>query len=549
MNKEIRILFTSVGRRVELMQAFKSAAIKLNIDLTLYGADISDTAPALYFCDRQIIVPCILDSSYITELLSVCLSEKIDCLIPTIDTDLLLLAENKERFTGVGTQVLISDPDKIQICRDKRLTSLYFINCGLKAPMPVDDVKQYSAGLPCFIKPLNGSSSINAFKVENQEDLELKAGQIIDYIIQPFISGTEYTVDILCGFNGEPLLITPRIRLAVRTGEVLKTQIRQDEKIIGECKKLIANFKPCGPMTVQLIRDEKSGEDYYIEINPRFGGGAPLSMRAGADAAEIVLMLLTGKEVEYQENAATDGAEYSRFDQSVCTRKGVATNPPKAIIFDLDDTLYPEKEYVKSGFKAVAKLLPEIENAEEKLWTAFEKRLPAIDTILTEAKLVSRKAECLRVYRSHKPEISLRSGMKDLLDKLRAAGFLLGVITDGRPEGQRVKIDALGLEKLIDHIIITDELGGAQFRKPCDIAFRIMQRRMGIPFETMVYVADNPAKDFIAPKQLGMRYMLFRSVDGLYFPTSSMQETVSIDDLEKILIPNKTIKDNSGSEK
>lgn len=89
------------------------------------------------------------------------------------------------------------------------------------------------------------------------------------------------------------------------------------------------------------------------------------------------------------------------------------------------------------------------------------------------------------------------------------------------------------MDKLIDDIIITDELGGTQFRKPCDIAFRIMQRRWGIPFEQMVYIGDNAEKDFQAPKQLGMRSIFCRNKDGIYFDSSKndVQEIDKISDL------------------
>lgn len=311
----MKILFTSVGRRVELVQAFKESANKNNIDLELIGADISSTAPALFFCDRKIITPRINNSEYIPFLLSFCKENNIDALIPTIDTDLLVLSENKNRFGN--TKVIISSQDKIRICRDKRLTSEFFLNVGLKCPVPVDDYKKYNQGFPAFIKPKDGSSSINAYKVTNQKELESLANMVPDYIIQPFVEGTEYTVDAFCDFDGQPIFITPRIRLAVRSGEVLKTKICQDDKIIWEMKKLIHAFSPCGPITVQLIRDNKTGEDYYIEINPRFGGGAPLSMKAGANSSEILLLLLKGNTCGYINIAAENGAIYCRFDQSI----------------------------------------------------------------------------------------------------------------------------------------------------------------------------------------------------------------------------------------
>lgn len=512
--KTFRILFTGVGRRVELIQAFRQAANRLNVNLKLYGADMAGTAPALAFCDYTRKVCGMRDADYIPELLRICEADRIDLLIPTIDTDLLVLSQNAAEFGKIGTKVLISKPDKIAICRDKNYTADFFESCGLKAPRTVNDYQLYHGPYPCFIKPKDGSSSINAYKVENESELKVYAEQVGDYIVQPFIEGTEYTVDIFCDYEGNPVFVTPRIRVAVRAGEVLKTEIAMDETIIEECRKLIAGFQPCGPMTVQLIRQNTTGDDYYIEINPRFGGGAPLSMKAGARSAEAILKLLSGEKVDYA-NVIDDGAVYSRFDQSVCISEGNNTQPIKGVIFDLDDTLYSERQYVRSGYKKIAEFLGR-EDATDKLYGYFETGKAAIDEYLAEIFESEKKAECLKIYREQIPEIELYEGVVELIQDLKVKGCKVGIITDGRPEGQKNKIKALGLDKLIEDIIITDELGGTQFRKPCDIAFRIMQNRWRLPYEQIVYVGDNPNKDFQAPRQLGMRSLFFKNENGLY---------------------------------
>ena len=319
----MKILFTSVGRRVELIEAFHSAAKKLNISLSIIGADMSESAPAMYFCDERVIAPRIKSEDYIPFLLSLCEREGVDCLIPTIDTDLLVLAESKAAFEAVGTKVLVASEDKVRLCRDKRFTGEYLSSLGLRAPRSYSSVADYDGAFPAFIKPKDGSSSINAYKVENAEDLALYAEKIGDYVIQPFVTGREYTVDVLCDYDGNPVFITPRERLAVRAGEVLQTEICQDDTIIEEIKILVRDFKPSGQITVQLIKDGTTGENNYIEINPRFGGGAPLSFKAGADSAEAVLRILRGERLEYMPYAARDKEVYARFDQSICVRAGV----------------------------------------------------------------------------------------------------------------------------------------------------------------------------------------------------------------------------------
>ena len=506
----MHILFTGVGRRIELLQAFRSAALVLNKELKIYGADMAGTAPALAYCDYTRKVIAMNDPAYIQNLIDICVADKIDLLIPTIDTDLLVLSENKERFAVIGTKVMISEPDKIRICRDKNNTSQFFVDCGLHAPMPVNDWQEYKDGYPAFIKPKDGSSSINAYKVDNVEELEVYAGQVEDYIVQPFVDGREYTIDVFCDWNGEPISIVPRERLQVRAGEVLKTEICMDKTMIEEAKTLCKEFKPCGPMTVQLIRD-KDGIDWFIEINPRFGGGAPLSMKAGARSAEAILQLMDGEKVSYMQ-AIADGAIYSRFDQSVCIKEG--KSKIKGVIFDLDDTLYSEKEYVASGFKAVSDYFGG--GYEDKLWQYFQAGKPPIDELIKEFGRETTEKTALEVYRRHKPKIHLYDSVKELLENLRQRGIRIGIITDGRVEGQRNKIEALGLKKMVDDIIITDELGGVQFRKPCDISFRIMLTRWQLNPADVLYVGDNIAKDFQAPQQLGMRSLYYYNEKGIY---------------------------------
>lgn len=515
LNRTYRILFTGIGRRVELVQAFRQAALNINIDLKIYGADMTGTAPALIFCDFTRTICGMKEPQYISELLYMCQSDHIDIIIPTIDTDLLVLSQNKDKFEKIGTKVLISSPDMISICRDKNYTADFFISCGLKAPKTYNNYEEYPNIYPCFIKPKDGSSSINAFKVNAYEELVVYAEKIKDYVIQPFISGKEFTIDIFCDYDGKPIYITPRERLAVRAGEVLKTQIFMDETLIQESKKIIEKFRPCGPMTVQVIRQNSTNEDYFIEINPRYGGGAPLSMKAGAKSAEAMLRLLSGEHLIYKTNAALDGTIYSRFDQSVCI-SSKSKQPLKGIIFDLDDTLYSEKEYIKSGFEIVGQFLND-SRASEKLWKYFLEGKPAIDLYLDQLGKTDLKNKCLQLYRNQKPAIHLYPGVIELLNNLISHEIKVGMITDGRIEGQENKIVALGLDKLIKDIIITDKLGGSQFRKPNDISFRIMQCRWGIPYEQIAYVGDNINKDFQAPRQLGMREIYFNNKESLYY--------------------------------
>lgn len=186
----------------------------------------------------------------------------------------------------------------------------------------------------------------------------------------------------------------------------------------------------------------------------------------------------------------------------------------EAVIFDLDDTLYCEKDYVRSGYRKIAERFG-IPKLDEQMWAVFQRGGKAIDEVLEAFGLQARKEEALQIYRFQKPDIELQPGVAGLLARIRM-GKKVGIITDGRPEGQNAKLDALGLREMVDEIIITDELGGMELRKPNPEAFVEMQKRMRIPFEKMCYIGDNIKKDFVAPEKLGMTAIWFRNKDGLY---------------------------------
>lgn len=190
----------------------------------------------------------------------------------------------------------------------------------------------------------------------------------------------------------------------------------------------------------------------------------------------------------------------------------------RVVLLDLDDTLYSEREYVRSGYEAVSRRFPAIENMADKLWAAFLNGEKAIDAVLLSEGIHSPENvdKCLSTYRWHTPRIGLYPEVKALLRALREKGVRLGLITDGRPEGQRAKLRALGLEEWFEKIIITDEMGGIEYRKPNVAAFEEMQRFFAVSYGEMVYVGDNPKKDFIAPQKLGMGWVYFNNSEGLY---------------------------------
>ena len=318
MMTEYNILILSAGRRVELVQSFQKAAKRLNIKSNVVAGDCSETAPAIYFADRKAILPRINEDNYVDEIINVCKREGIRLVIPTIDTDLLLLSEERERIESEsGAVVLISSTEVISICRDKINTQKFLEENEFKIPKMYSEEELDSGEIefPLFIKPKSGSSSINTFKVNNIEELATYRSLIKEPIVQDFMEGKEFTVDVFLDFDGNLITVVPRLRMATRSGEISKGKIIKDKEIIEDIKRLVEVLKPVGHITVQLMKTNKGIE--YIEINPRFGGGAPMSIQSGADSCENLYRLLMGESLEYNENYR-DNIMFFRFDNSIC---------------------------------------------------------------------------------------------------------------------------------------------------------------------------------------------------------------------------------------
>lgn len=321
-DKEINVLILSAGRRVELVKLFKESRDKLGIKGKVVAVDISDTAPALYFADKYRLVPRISSPDYVDSIIDVCKSEDISLIIPTIDTELEVMAINRERIEKECNALInISSKECVEICNDKIKSAKFFKENGFGVPYTYTD-EELDGGkykLPLFIKPKDGSSSVNAFKVETDEQLAFFRKYIKNPIVQECVSGREYTADVFVDFEGNIVSIVPRIRISVRSGEILKGQIDMNPAIIADVRKLIEKLKPAGHITVQGFW----GEDNvmrYIEINPRFGGGAPMSIRAGANSCEWLYRILRKEKIDPAQVKVEDKAVYVRFDDSVRVR-------------------------------------------------------------------------------------------------------------------------------------------------------------------------------------------------------------------------------------
>lgn len=314
---ELNVLFSSVGRRVELVKAFREASNELKIKSKLIGVDMDELAPALNFVDKKYKVPKLSSEEFIPQIIEICKKENVAIIIPTLDTELSLYSKNKELIQNeCGAKVMVSDENVISIIRNKVKTYEFLKENNFSVPKLIKekDVQDKEYKFPLFIKPLDGSSSINNFKINNERELEFFKEYVSNPMIQEFSEGQEYCVDVFCDFNGKVITVVPKIRIAHRGGEITKAKIVKDRELIEIGKKLASLLKPCGEINFDCIKTE-SGVD-IIEINGRFAGGSPISFKSGANSPKKIYQLLMNEELQYNENFE-DGFIALRFDDAV----------------------------------------------------------------------------------------------------------------------------------------------------------------------------------------------------------------------------------------
>jgi carbamoyl-phosphate synthase large subunit len=257
--------------------------------------------------------PRVTAENYLGFLKSFCIENRVSLVIPTIDTELSILAKAREEFREFGVEIAISSTEVCDTFYLKSSTEKFFKENSFKTPKSLNSIKD--ANYPIFAKLNNSSCSIGAEKVENRERAEELKSADSSYVFQEFVDGDEFTVDVFIDRRGKVISVVPRKRVEVRAGEVSKAVALKDREMIDEVKKIFDAQKGFyGTITVQLFK--RGNEMIFIEINPRFGGGYPLSYRAGSDFAELLIRDYLGEELSYSEEWR-DRTAMLRYDAEV----------------------------------------------------------------------------------------------------------------------------------------------------------------------------------------------------------------------------------------
>ncbi|MDA8233934.1 MAG: ATP-grasp domain-containing protein [Clostridia bacterium] len=299
---EANVLITTIGRKVPLAKAFKEA---LSGDYGIKGrvvtVDAGTLAAGLYESDAWYQVPRVNDPAYVPSLLDICRKEEIRMVVPLFEAEFPILDENRDSFKQVGAQLILSPRFVLSVCQDKLATYSFFEKNNI--PTPKSYLPEYfpieETVFPVFMKPRCGMGSINAYKINNPEEFRFFSNYIPNLLVQEFIEGTEYTLDILADLQGKVVSVVPRVRIETRAGEVSKSKTVYDETMIKWGVIITEKLGAVGPVTMQCIVTPDQ-DIKFIEINPRFGGGFALTFAAGGNYPLLLARMVAGEPLGFE---------------------------------------------------------------------------------------------------------------------------------------------------------------------------------------------------------------------------------------------------------
>lgn len=321
-------LMLSAGRRCELLKDFRAS---MESGSRLIATDLSPYAPALYFADKQILVPRIDDPQYMDTVLNICREEKINAVTTLIDPEIMLLAENREKFEALGVEVLAPYTETARLCFDKYEMYRYLTKCGVRTPCTwgsfAEAKEAIDAGelsFPVFVKPRRGSGSVGARKIFDLEALHAAFEQDESLICQELMTGEgafDLDADIYIDtISHEPVAIFSKKKISTTIGGANKTISFKDERLFAFIRDALKHFRFNGPIDADFFY--KDGEYYLSEVNPRFGGAYLHAYGAGVDFIKLIEKNLHGQANEPQIGEYEEGVVMMMYDSVVIKKAG-----------------------------------------------------------------------------------------------------------------------------------------------------------------------------------------------------------------------------------
>ena len=266
----------------------------INFDGKIVSVDSNEMSAGFYLSDSHYVVPNAFDDDYIGVLLNIVKKEHINLILPTSSNEIITISKHSQMFEHFDVHLFMSSHESIMTCSDK----LDFYNkCKSNFSLQKTSLDVKDIGFPLFAKPRKHSAGSRGIKVcYRKEDINCLDVNKKEYIYQEYLPGQEYTIDVLCDMNSNPLSIVPRKRLQTKEGVSTKAKVVRNSYIEKTCSDICRFLKLKGSICLQMKEDINANLK-FVEINPRFGGGTYFASLAGINFVEMILKLIDGKNI------------------------------------------------------------------------------------------------------------------------------------------------------------------------------------------------------------------------------------------------------------
>jgi carbamoyl-phosphate synthase large subunit len=260
----------------------------------ILATDSSSLSAGFFMADINEVIPQADEHSFLDRLFHIVKTYQVEVLMPSSGSDIYPYSENRKQLAEIGAEAIVSDRDKLEICRDKMLTFQTLSNKFLLPFTTAESDKIDS--FPVLAKPRFGKGSRGIVKIDDESDLKYIISKRDDMVFQEYLPGTEYTVDVLSDLDGKPIVAVPRIRMQTKAGISTKGRVLRDPALEMNCMKIAELIGIRGPCCMQM-KESAEGRLKLIEINPRMGGGTIFTSLAGANFPAMLLDMIEGRHV------------------------------------------------------------------------------------------------------------------------------------------------------------------------------------------------------------------------------------------------------------
>lgn len=318
MEEDLNILILSCGSRNKIVQYFKE---ELKGRGKVIATDCSPLAPALYDADKHFIVPKIYENSYLNTIFSICEENNVKAVFSLIDPEISILAQYENEFLKRNTIPVNPSYEVVETCFDKYKMFKFLIDNNFNTLKSYIDKNEFLKAIddekisyPVFVKPVKGSASININKVSSTEEIELLFNRFNNLMIQEFIEGQEYGIDVYIDLiSGEPIEIFIKEKIKMRAGETDKSISVKDKKLSDLVREFVKTAGYRGIIDLDVFK--MNGEYYISEVNPRFGGGFPHAYENGMNVPQMIINNINGKINEESIGQYNEGNYMMKFNE------------------------------------------------------------------------------------------------------------------------------------------------------------------------------------------------------------------------------------------